>query len=359
MSLLGKFGKAKSVKLEENTLTKNAVQTFTPKRRHTVYDISRLADVSVGTVSRVLNNSDKVHANTRQKVLRVARSLGCRPRTAVRPKQIALIVEPPHRTIAGGFSMCLTHHVIFGLAKRGLGMSLVTEDEIGSLSRRLFDGVIAVAWFPKTVKRLEALDNTPIVWIDRMDLKDKFHGVATNHFEAGQMVGNYLLDRGHRRLAMIVDVHTWASAERIRGLHNAMRRRGVDPDKRLIIHKEDQPLYVPLQNILKMDAEALWMPDENMSSVEAVYLLQEVLKVRIPEDISLIGGELPSISQFLRPRMTATAQPLQAMAERAIELVLDLMDRPLDKPETVLLPNEIIERDSVKDKNQKHHGVGA
>lgn len=322
----------------------------TRKRRHAIYDVSRIAGVSIGTVSRALSGNGSVSVRSREKVLSVARSLGYQPMTGVRQKQIALITEPPHRTVMGGFTACLTHYIVFELAKRRFSISLITEDEIDVVSRRLFDGIVAVAWWPKTAEILQGIDNTPIVWINRMDLKDKFNVVASDHYEAGQIVADYFIDHGHRRLGMLTGVRNWGAIARVDGLRETMQKRDVELDPRLIVYRGDSPLYAALVKLLDRGMEALWMPEENMDSLEVLSILQDVLKLRVPEDISIISGELPSVAQFTRPQLTTISQPLQMMAEQAVELVVSLRDCPAGNPKTVLLPSRIIERDSVENK---------
>ena len=69
------------------------------------------ARVSTGTVSRVFNNSSLIPSETRSRVLSAARELGFRPRVGVRNKQIALVTEPPHKTVMGGYVNTLTQHI--------------------------------------------------------------------------------------------------------------------------------------------------------------------------------------------------------------------------------------------------------
>ncbi|MCF7818949.1 MAG: LacI family DNA-binding transcriptional regulator, partial [Kiritimatiellales bacterium] len=64
------------------------------EKRPTIYDLAKLADVSPGTVSRVLNNKDKVNPKTRAKILGLAHEIGLKPRATARSKEVAVITEP-------------------------------------------------------------------------------------------------------------------------------------------------------------------------------------------------------------------------------------------------------------------------
>ena len=63
------------------------------RKKSTIYDLARLAEVSPGTVSRVLNNRDKVKPETRERVLRAAKELNLKPQVSVRTRQIAILSE--------------------------------------------------------------------------------------------------------------------------------------------------------------------------------------------------------------------------------------------------------------------------
>ena len=67
-------------------------RTRTKSGRATIHDIAREAEVSTGTVSRALNNSDDVHPDTREKVLAISRRLGARPRATVKRTHYAVIL---------------------------------------------------------------------------------------------------------------------------------------------------------------------------------------------------------------------------------------------------------------------------
>ncbi|UKI34638.1 MAG: LacI family DNA-binding transcriptional regulator [Lentisphaeria bacterium] len=118
------------------------------------------ARVSTGTVSRVFNNSALIPSETRSRVLSAARELGFRPRVGVRNKQIALVTEPPYKTVMGGYVNTLTQYICFALSRANAGINLITEDRIGSLADCWFDGIIGIAW--ESERRLKCFANCTI-----------------------------------------------------------------------------------------------------------------------------------------------------------------------------------------------------
>jgi DNA-binding LacI/PurR family transcriptional regulator len=71
------------------------------------------------------------------------------------------------------------------------------------------------------------------------------------------------------------------------------------------------------------------------------------LEKRIPEDIALIAGETPGISELLQPPLTTIVEPIEEMANRAVDLVLKLAAGEKPAPERHLLPVHLIDRASV------------
>jgi LacI family transcriptional regulator len=230
---------------------------------------------------------------------------------------------------------------------------MVPEAETDRLQRELVDGVIAVAWEPRAVELLEDLENTPVVFINRLDLSDRFHNVGTDHEDAGFKVARHLIERGHRRPAMAVHRVGWASQAQARGFLRAVKDAGLDVDERLICHIEPETFpFNEVSRLLKLEADGIWVPGEDMQALRALHALQHVLGRRVPEDVSIVGTENPGISSHALPPLTALAHPHRELAERAVELLLDLAGNPDAKRNNILLPTSVIERESVLHRNR-------
>ena len=89
--------------------------------------VASRAQVSTGTVSRVFNNSSLIPSETRSRVLSAARELGFRPRVGVRSKQVAIVTEPPHNTVMGGYVNTLTQHICYALSRMDAGITMMNR----------------------------------------------------------------------------------------------------------------------------------------------------------------------------------------------------------------------------------------
>lgn len=300
------------------------------------------ARVSTGTVSRVFNNSSLIPSETRSRVLSAARELGFRPRVGVRSKQIAIVTEPPHRTVMGGYVNTLTQHICYALSRVDAGITMITEDRIGNLADCWFDGVIGIAWEDRTIEILKKIHNIPMVWFS--DNQSSWcHTVFTNCYENGKLAGQYLLGKGHRRIAVIHDPD-YTGCGRAEGIRIAIREGGFEQDSFLLALSSSEPLHLSVKRLIDNGCTAVWVPGEDMRALEVNWLLQELSGKRVPEDISLLGSENPGISEFQRPSLSTISIPLHDMAEIAVDLVMEGECNILRKVE---IPAKLIERNSV------------
>lgn len=304
--------------------------------------VAQRANVSGGTVSRVFNNSLLIPPETRSRVLSAARELGYRPRVGVRSKQIALVTEPPHKTVMGGYVNTLTQYICYALSCMDAGITMVTEDRIDNLENCWFDGIIGIAWEERTIELLKRMKNIPIVWLSD-NHSAYFHTVYIDCEATGRMAGKYLYGKGHRKVAVIHEPD-YTGLGRMRGLRDFFLEQGV-PEEQICDLSSLMPLHLAVKQVLDSGATALWVTGEDMRVIEVNWLLQELAGVRVPDDISLLGFENPGISEFQRPSLTTIISPLRQIAEKAVELVLGAQSGELQRVE---MPLRLIERNSVR-----------
>ncbi len=333
-------------------------------KRPTIYDLAKLADVSPGTVSRVLNNKDRVSPKTRSRILELAHEIGLKPRATARGKEVAVITEPHFTDRFRGYTSVLTSHVAFALSERGVGM-LLPSDPVRQLPGYFIDGVIAITYEPEIQTMLSEVEKkVPVVYLDHFAASAKQYVVRSDHYQSGYKAAKYLLDRGKRKLAF-VSGDTLPARVRLQGYIDAIKDAGIPVDNNLhilvkgedelfidsklqVLMKEDESLYMVVNRVVKNEADALYVPGTSLQAIEALHVLINVMNLHVPKDIALIGGENTGISMFQHPPMTTMSEPLDEMARTAVEMVLALSEKQTIKERTVTLPVDIIERDSVQ-----------
>ncbi|MBN2712760.1 MAG: LacI family DNA-binding transcriptional regulator [Planctomycetes bacterium] len=307
-------------------------------------EVAQQANVSTGTVSRVFNNSASIPSETKSRVLSVARELGFRPRVGVRKKQIAIVTEPPWKTRMGGYVNSVMQYTSFALSKADAGITMITEDNLGNLDDNWFDGIIGVAWEQQTIDLLRKMKNLPIVWLSD-NHSEYFHTVYLDCRATGRLAGDYLMSKGHRKIAVFHETD-YSGLGRADGVGEALEAGGIDAEHGLLKIPNTLPVHVAIKQMLDAKCTALWVTGEDMKVLEVNWILQELVGRKVPDDISLMGFENPGISEFMRPSLTTIASPLREISEKAVEIVLQ---DDLGKLQKIEMQVKLIERGSVLD----------
>lgn len=320
------------------------------RKRATIYDLARRSGVSPGTVSRVLNNRDRVSPETRARVLEAARHLELRPQAAARMRQVAILTEPSFPDRIDGYAARVTAHLSFELARNNASV-LHPSDPHTQLPSTFLDGVIAVTFDRPLLQLLQQLEKRmPVVYMDRFDHEPNHHAVCSDHIMAGYLAGQHLLSRGRKRIAVFGN-NLPPNRERLRGLRQAMQEADVAPDERLLQLFEGPTSPTAYAGIIarmvRSGADAIFAPGSSFQGIHCLHVLTYILGLKVPQDIALLAGETPGISEILQPPLSTIEEPLPAMAETAVDRVLRLAAGQRLAPERVLLPVRLVDRASV------------
>lgn len=317
-------------------------------KAQSIYELAAQTGVSASTVSRVLNGRHGIGEATRRKVLSLARAQGFRPRMVARRVTVAVVVDRFQFASLGGFVSSLLSNLVEMLSKRQIAVELLTQHNLERLQEGLVDGILAMAWDDSTIEAIRKLPKVPVVTLNRMDIAD-FSAVGTNHRGQAQAAVEYLRGRGHRRIAMLGEErNNWGSIQRVEGFTEAMMSGGLPLDDRAIVFTDHQPIYGVVGRLMSgLKPTAIYVAAEDLA-LEASYILRDVLGLKVPQDVSLIGMESPKVSEFVAPPMTTLRQPLDELSEQSVELLLKLIEaKQPTTPQRILLDNKLIERESV------------
>jgi len=337
-------------------------------KSNTIKDISREANVSTTTVSRVLNGLSReyrISEKTENRVLNTAQKLNYRPNhTAVslrlqKSNLIGLLIPD----LSNPFFSNIASIVSLELRKRGFSVIITdcTEDEkteievVNLLQDRRIDGLLVMP-SGENAEHLEALYkmNVPVICIDRYFTSTDLPYVATHNYEGAYEITQYLISCGHKKIVCIQGVpHVMPNVQRVKGYLNAMQDAGLQNisfvtgnnfsqengylETKLLLQKEDRPTAIfCLSNTILLGV---------LKSIR-----EEGLK--IPNDISLVTFDDAEYLKFLKPAITSVAQPVLEIAKMSIKILFKMMDQKEKKeawdPEQILLSPTVIFRKSVR-----------
>ena len=299
-------------------------------RPPTIIDVAREAKVGVMSVSRVINNHPSVKHSTRAKVMKAIARIGYSPNDAARMlkgrrgRTIGLVVPD----LSDFFSSCF--HAVQEVAIRhdyqtvvvATGRSVaVEEQQLESIQNRVA-GLLIVS-SGSDGRRLKAIQDSgiPVVALDRPVAGLQTDAVLVENREGAEQGVRHLIEHGHKKLACVgFDSGSYTVRERIEGYKLAMRNAGLDPI-----------LFTQVNSLEAMQALVLrWSGAKDrptaafsLKRISSVYLIQalHLHKLRVPEDIAVVGFDDFELAEVLGTPLTVVRQTPTGMARAAAELL--------------------------------------
>ncbi|MDQ0974735.1 LacI family purine nucleotide synthesis repressor [Neobacillus niacini] len=331
----------------------------------TIYDVAKEANVSIATVSKVLNNTGRISEKTKNKILQIMKELEYQPSsvaTALTGKKTFTIgVLVPD--IANPFFAEVARALENNARETGYSIILCStdyqlereHDYLELLLKKQVDGII-IATEPKDLKKLRSLNarNVPCVLFSIDHLALDYHVVTTDDVRGGYLAGRYLYENGHRQFAVITEPRRVSGRLRVDGFKKALVDEGVDLENAFVIEAKSkiEEAKKAAQQILSLEQR----PTAVFASTDliAVVFINEARKagVSVPEDISIIGFDNTIHAEISDPGLTTIAQPIAKLASYTIEQLLESIENPGMPPSKIMLAPALIERDSVRNLNK-------
>ncbi|WP_432876690.1 LacI family DNA-binding transcriptional regulator [Kribbella sp. CA-245084] len=325
-------------------------------RAPSMTDVAAAAGVSHQTVSRVLNGSDLVRADTRARVEAAIAELGYRRNNAAR-----LLVTNRSRRIG----MISAHLVLHGPGmiavsvqdaghKAGYDVSLVAVEDFSSQSLREAVGrlldeaveaiVVAVA-HREALEQVRSLDaGVPIVVVQGVSAGQPM-AVGIDQEAGARLAVEHLLDLGHHHVAHVAGPQEWVEAgQRRAGWQRAHEERRVLPGPELAGDWSPKSGYeAGLRIAEEPDVTAVFAANDSM----AIGLMSALhAKGRdVPGEISVVGFDNMPEAPYLWPALTTVDQEFSLLGRRAVELTLRALEGDL-APATQLIRPGLVVRDS-------------
>lgn len=338
--------------------------------RTTIKDVARLAGVSAGTVSAVLNDKAGVSEKSRNAVKRAIAALNYHADHIARSLRVK-------KTNTLGMILPQINTMFFGQVLRGAGdearregysilicdTNYEPEQEEQHLTRlysRRVDGILLASSQPYFPRREGLEGEVPIVFFDDIPSGRCGPAVATANLEAAQEATNYLIGLGHRRIAMISGPTSLSTGlERAEGFRRALGAAGLPVQEELFAcgNFRFEEAHTCAMNLLSLPVPptAIIAASEEMT----IGLLQAVAETGIscPEQVSIVGFDdfvagpaRFSLAMMFEPKLTAVAQPGYEMGKVAVRRLLQIMRNTEGEQkqgeEVIRLPAKLQIRDS-------------
>lgn len=300
----------------------------------TMTEIARLTNVSQPTVSRVLNGSQAVAPEIRERVLACAREHDYQPNVLAKGLQgsktqlLGVLVTD----ISNGFFADLAKELEIAARRHGYSIILFnsnydpkSERECLDVVRRYrVDGVLAVpiretsAEWHDYVKKLDV----PVVTVTRR--AEGLDSVYVDHLRAGAMVADHLLGRGYERFLFIGKDYDGKYV----GFRRRLAEMGHEGRSANLVYTDDARLKQSLDGWLRQGGGRPGIFAGN--DIYALRVLDALrgLNVSVPEQAGVIGFDDTDLGRYLNPRLSSVSQPIARMAQTAVSRLLERIDHP-------------------------------
>jgi len=331
-----------------------------PRPRATMKQVAALAGVGTKTVSRVINSEPNVTAATAKRVWDAIRALdyhvdmqaGSLRRAGGRTRTLGLLISSVDNPFAGGI-----HRAVESVSREhGVAVFASSLDDdptrevlaVREFIRRRVDGlVLTTASQDMSYLAPTIAHGVPIVFVDRAPAGLRADVVTSDNREAAARATRHLIDRGHRRIALLVDrlaIHT--ATERRLGFLDELGRAGIPTGEANIvtdIHdaSEAEPLMAAL--LAGDDPPTAVFSAQNLITVGVLHALRAAGRER---SVAVVGFDDIPLADLLSPGLTVVAQDPQAIGRIAAERVFRRLEGEALPIEHVVVPTRLIERGS-------------
>lgn len=336
--------------------------------RVTINDIARLSDVSIATVSMVLNNRPGISQDTRSRVIQAAETLGyyTRPGAALnRPARLTTLgmVVKTSGDDAVPQSNPFYSKVIMGIeeACRGYGVNLMFSTlpvdadnhplEIPALlSSDLVDGLLLVGAFAdKTIDTILERRRHTIVLVDGYSNSGNYDSVISDNFHAAYQAVVYLIGKGHRHIGLVggaPDAYP-SLRERRNGYLRALKDHHLPGPYAANFNINQTKGFEETVHLLEANPQitALFGVNDDIA-VSAIHAAESLGK-RVPQDLSIIGYDDTLLAESARPRLTTMHVGTVSMGRAAVQLLALRLEDPDSARMTLTIHPVLVERDSV------------
>ncbi len=332
----------------------------------TIIEIAKQSGVSRSTVSRVINDDPNVKELTRQRVRTVMQRLNFQPNAAARglaagktriiglviPMGVAALFSDPYfpQLIQGIAAACNQHNYSTMLWLAEPEYERRTIQQI--VSAGMIDGVlVASALADDAVIEEVRHHQIPFVLVGRHPVHTGITYVDVDNRVSARDAVLHLIRLGYKRIATITGpLNMIGGIDRLMGYKDAFKSRGILTNPRLMVEGDftEESGYLGMKQFLGLkdgcQPDAVFVASDTMA-LGAMRAMREAGK-RVPDDIALVGFDDMPVAARTDPPLTTVRQPIHRAGFVAAETLMEMIEEPQDSPRRVILPTELVIRES-------------
>lgn len=325
------------------------------KKKVTIKEVAKLSEVSIATVSQILNGHEaKFNKQTVAKVFAAKEKLNYEPdyfarRMVIKNSKTIGVLVPD---VTNPFFNTLIRGIERELYKAGFMTLLCNADleeekersYLNELTRRGVDGFIIAnsAISDQEINEHLRKKEKPFIIIDQKKAEGFSDAVVTDDFLGGQLAGMHFYELGHRDIAIVIPEHAPSNIQqRLFGLYSIFEANHIK-----VIHAPltKQGGEEAVLSILTSQATAVLAANDEVAF--GVYAGLLACGKKVPEDYSVIGYDNVEMCRYVTPQLTTVAQPIAKIGQLSAQLLIKRIEDPTKPWEEISLPVELIKRSS-------------
>ncbi len=330
----------------------------------TIKDVARLAEVSISTVSRVINDSKPVSPEVRRKVLKVIEETGYKPNDVAR----SLVTRRSYLigVIVNNLAQSYVADIVRGIEEIGkmYGYDILLcssyssketqEKYLQLLDRKQAEGLFLVGnKFEDEIIEIAKGLNKPCIYFTR-DVHEHMNHISIDCNSAIYEMTNYLFKEGHKKIAYISDFEDRTSVEndKISGYLKAVEDNELDYSKIYVVggnkHNKAYELGKSIINEAREFTAAVCSNDEI-----AIGIMDSMIDngIKVPDDISVVGFGNIREGKFVRPELTTIGEPYYDVGAVGMRMLIKMIKGDKIQQGLMELPFTMEKRKSVKSLN--------
>ncbi|WP_080844405.1 catabolite control protein A [Cytobacillus gottheilii] len=329
----------------------------------TIYDVAREANVSMATVSRVVNGNPNVKPTTRKKVLEVIDRLGYRPNAVARglaskkTTTVGVIIPDISSTFFAELARGIED--IATMYKYNIILSNSDQNEekelhlLNTMLGKQVDGIVFMGG-NITAEHVNEFKKSPvpIVLAGSIEESGSIPSVNIDYEQAAFDATTALIEKGHKDTALVVGpLREPINAEKkLEGYKRALAEAGISFREELVVEGDDtyDSGIEAFEKLLEATPKptAIYAGSDEMA-LGIVHGAQDK-GINVPNDLEVISSDNTRLTLMVRPQLTSIVQPLYDIGAVAMRLLTKLMNKESVSDQIVVLPHRIEQRDSTK-----------
>ena len=333
-----------------------------------IYDIARMANVSIATVSRVMNHSGKVSEKTRKKVEKIMAEIDYMPNAfaqglGLNTMHAVGILVP---TIADTFMAASVDYLEKKLAEEGYNCILSCSGfalegkklQTKVLLSKHIDALILVgstyagrSGDPEETEYIrEAAQKVPVFTINCNIEGENVYSAVSDNRKAVLEVTRKLIASGHRSIIFATDSRSYSANKKLKGYLDGLSEAGIPFREDMLLYVEKSIEYV--REYLKGDSilpfDALIATEDEIAIGALKYAADTGKKV--PEDLSVVGYNNSTLSLACEPELTSIDNHLDEICSHTVDRILQYLQNPeeVELVHKITVPYAVIERSTTR-----------